>query len=139
MSNKPNAALVRRIADALVAGILTGPDWPNDQKELTRLQAAELLRMFAGVCEEAAKWVSVNDCLPELIPVGDPPHEFVARSDLVLVCGLIDEEWHYSVADLRRGGRGIEDRKVRWCADNDIFWDDEDLITHWMPLSTPDE
>ena len=54
MSNKPNAVLVRRIADALVAGILTGPDWPNDQRELTRLQAAELLRMFASQIEESS-------------------------------------------------------------------------------------
>lgn len=50
-SNDPSPALLRRIADALVVGILTGHDWPNDQKELTRLQAAELLRIFAARIE----------------------------------------------------------------------------------------
>jgi hypothetical protein len=84
-------------------------------------------------------WVSVKDRMPKLIPIGDPPHEFVACSARVLVCGWADKEFHWSVADLRRGGRGIEDRAVRWNTDADVFWHRDHLITHWAPLSKPGE
>ena len=40
-------ALMRRLADAVSAGIVTGHDWPNNQDELTRLQSARLLREAA--------------------------------------------------------------------------------------------
>jgi len=84
-------------------------------------------------------WVSVKDRMPKLIPIGDPPHEFVACSARVLVCGWADKEVHWSVADLRRGGQGIEDRAVRWNTDADVFWHRDHLITHWAPLSKPGE
>ncbi len=84
-------------------------------------------------------WVNVKDRMPKLIPIGDPPHEFVACSARVLVCGWADKEFYWSVADLRRGGRGIEDRAVRWNTDADVFWNRDHLITHWAPLSKPGE
>jgi hypothetical protein len=84
------------------------------------------------------KWISAKERMPELIPVGDPPHEFVARSARVLVCGWVDQEFHWSTADLRRGGRGLDDRATRWNTESDAFWGREHLITHWKPLTTPD-
>lgn len=40
-------ALLRRTADRIAAGIITGHDWPNSDDELARLQAASLLRESA--------------------------------------------------------------------------------------------
>jgi hypothetical protein len=82
-------------------------------------------------------FISVKDGLPELIPVGNPPHEFVAISERVLVCGWADQEFYWSVADLRRGGRGVDDRATHWNTDNGAFWGRDHLITHWLPLDRP--
>jgi hypothetical protein len=48
--------LVRRIADDVAHGIVTGHDWPNSQDELTRLQAARLLRECADEIESLREW-----------------------------------------------------------------------------------
>lgn len=39
--------LLRSCAEQVAKGIITGHDWPNSQDELTRLQAAQLLREAA--------------------------------------------------------------------------------------------
>lgn len=83
----------------------------------------------------AFNWVSVGDGLPELLPIGNPPHEFVARSEAVVVCGWADREFIVTTADLRRGGRGLNDREAHWWNTRDAaFWSRDHLITHWAPL-----
>lgn len=39
--------LLRSCAEQVAKGVITGHDWPNSQDELTRLQAAQLLREAA--------------------------------------------------------------------------------------------
>lgn len=43
--------LVRSAADRVSAGITTGHDWPNNDRELAQLQAARLLRECADEIE----------------------------------------------------------------------------------------
>lgn len=47
--------LLHSTADKISAGVITGPDWPNSQNELTRLQAAKLLREAADEIERLRK------------------------------------------------------------------------------------
>lgn len=49
---KHGTQLARRLAAALEANIVTGPDWPNSQDELTRLQSARVLREMADQIDE---------------------------------------------------------------------------------------
>lgn len=45
--------LLRSCAEEVAKGVITGPDWPNSQDELTRLQAAQLLREAANKLDNA--------------------------------------------------------------------------------------
>lgn len=56
---KHGTRLVRRIADDVAHGIVTGHDWPNSQDELTRLQAARLLRESADEIEALREWAKL--------------------------------------------------------------------------------
>lgn len=46
--------LLRQLADQLVAGIMTGHDWPNSQDELLRMQSARLMREAAEELDRTA-------------------------------------------------------------------------------------
>jgi hypothetical protein len=46
--------LLRQFADKLVAGIMTGHDWPNSQDELLRMQSARLMREAAEELDRTA-------------------------------------------------------------------------------------
>jgi hypothetical protein len=48
---KHGTALVRRAADRVADGIMTGHDWSNNDSELARLQAASLLRECADAVD----------------------------------------------------------------------------------------
>ena len=43
-----DARLMRKLADDITEGIVTGHDWPNTQRELDLMSAARLLRKHAG-------------------------------------------------------------------------------------------
>lgn len=53
---KYGTKLMRSLADRVSDGITTGPDWPNNQDELTRLQSARLLREAAAEIEFLRGW-----------------------------------------------------------------------------------
>lgn len=53
---KYGTKLMRTLADCVSDGITTGPDWPNSQDELTRLQIARLLREAAEEIEFLRGW-----------------------------------------------------------------------------------
>ena len=80
-------------------------------------------------------WRDVKKILPELHPAGNPPHEFVAWSDEVLVCGWVNKEFIVCKGYFRRGSRGLNDRSVWWDTADANFWDHDHLITHWVPLT----
>jgi len=50
----PDTAQMRRVAERLEGGLITGEHWPNTREERTRLQAAQLLREAADQIDDHA-------------------------------------------------------------------------------------